>query len=358
MSACPECMRRGALLGILNERLEYVGRDPERLTALLELSDEQLLAALGGAQCAELRAHFETVDVAQPPPEGVERICRHDPRYPAALTRGPGAPRMLHLSGGPERLEGLLSEPAVAIVGTRTASDYGLEVAHGLARGLAAAGVTVIAGLAEGIAAAALSGALEGSGGTLAVMAGGVDRCHPARRRALYRRIQETGCALAELPCGCRPRSWCHTARSRIVVALARLVIVVEAGDRPGELVHARLAHATGTALAAVPGRIGTPGARGPHALLRDGALLVRDPQDALDALFGLGVRRAPCEQEQTQLDPHTLKILEQVANGRDTAAKLRAVGQGEQETLVALARLELQGRLVRGDAGRYLPRL
>jgi DNA processing protein len=358
VSACPECLRRCALLGILNERLEYVGRDPERLVALLELTDEQLLEALGGVRLGELQARYEAFDPAQPPPDGVERICRHDPRYPAAFAQDKGAPRMLHLSGGAARLGQLLSEPAVAIVGTRTASDYGLEVAHGLARGLAATGVTVIAGLADGIAAAALAGALEGGGRTVSVMAGGVDRCHPARRRALYRRVHATGCAVAELPCDCRPRGWCHTARARVVVALARLVIVVEADERPGELVHARLARAANTALAAVPGRVSAPGARGPHALLREGALLVRGAQDALDALYGVGVRRAPREHEQVQLDGQARKILEQVAAGRDTVARLAADGRGEQETLVALARLELQGRLARGDAGRYLPRL
>ncbi len=119
-------------------------------------------------------------------------------------------------------------EPTVAIVGARAASDYGMEVAHGLARGLAASGVTVVSGFAEGIAAAAHAGALEARGPTVTAMAGGVDVCHPASRRALYRRLRETSCALAELPCGAAAAQLVpHGARTRRGRAGA-------AGDRRG----------------------------------------------------------------------------------------------------------------------------
>lgn len=357
MSACPDCLRRSWLLGALNGRLEYVGRDPERLVSLLELSDEDLLRALGGAELEQLRTRYEQLDPERmPAAPAAQGICRHDPRYPATLTQRAGAPSVLYVAGGLERLRELLRGPAVAIVGSRAASDYGMETAHGLARGLAASGVTVISGFAEGIAAAAHAGALEVGGPTVTVLAGGVDVCHPASWRALHRRVCAEGCALAELPCGCRPRSWCHTARARIVVALARAVIVVEAGERPGELLHARLARATGRALAAVPGRVSSPLARGPHALLRDGAQLVQGPQDALDLLYGVGVRTAP--SADPMLEPDLRAVLEQVGAGRDTHAKLTAGGAAHEKTLVALAKLELCGALVRGDGGRYLPRL
>jgi DNA processing protein len=264
---------------------------------------------------------------------------------------------MLHVAGGVARLGELLSHPAVAIVGTRRASDYGMEVAHGLARGLAASGITVVSGLAEGIPAAAHAGALEVGGSTVTVMPGGVDVCYPATWRALHRRLLRTGCALAELPCGCAPRSWCHTARGRIVVGLAQMVIVVEAGESPAELLHARLAEASGAIVAAVPGRVSAPAARGPHLLLREGAQLVRDPQDALDALYGVGMRQAP--PARTALEPRLREVLERVSAGRDTVAKLTTQGASEggsaQDTLVALAQLELSGALVRGDGGRYV---
>jgi DNA processing protein len=361
--ACRACLHRTWLLGALNGRLEYAGRDPERLVELLALSDEQLMGALGGSEAGRLLERHAELDPEQAPPAaGVRRICRHDPDFPAALREGHGAARLLHIAGDVEHLRRLSREPAVAIVGTRAASDYGMEVAHGLARGLAASGVTVVSGLAEGIAAAAHAGALETRGPTVTVMAGGVDVCHPASWRALHRRLLKTGCALGELPCGQRPRSWCHTARGRIVVALARMVIVVEAGERPGEMLHARLAEMTGTALAAVPGRVSSPVSRGPHTLLRAGAQLVRDPQDVLDALYGLGVEPRTCARRAPPLDPPFTRVqravLEQVGAGRDTPAKLFAAGTAERETLLALAELELRGAVVRGDAGRYVPRL
>jgi DNA processing protein len=358
VSACVPCLRRAWLLGALNERLEYTGRDPERLAALLELADEDLMRALGGRETERLLERYARLAPEREPAAapGVSRVCRHDPGFPAALQPGRGAPRLLHLAGGRARLQRLLSAPAVAIVGTRAASDYGLEVAYGLARGLAAAGVTIVSGLADGIPAAALAGALAVDGPTVTVCAGGVDVCHPATQHALERRLRASGCALAELPCGVRPRSWCHTARGRIVVALAAMVLVVEAGERPGEMLHARLAQATNRILAAVPGRLTSPASRGTHTLLREGAQLVRDPQDALDALYGVGARTAPTEH--ATLEPRLRAVLEQIGAGRDTLERLTTAGAPKHDTLVALAKLELYGAIVRGDAGRYVARL
>jgi DNA processing protein len=367
VSACPECLRRGRLLGALSGRLEYRGRAPDRLAALLALDDERLIRALGGKDAEELLIEHAQLDpAAMSTPEGVERICRHERRYPRELREGAGMPSLLHVAGGIERLRALLAEPTVAIVGTRAASDYGMEVAHGLARGLAASGVTVMSGLADGIAAAAHAGALEIGGPTVTVTAGGVDVCHPARRGALQRRIQASGCLLSEMPCGERPRGWCHTARARIVVALAGMVIVVEARDSTGELVHAQLARSTGRLLAAVPGRVGSARSEGSHVLLREGALLVRGPGDVLDALCELRPRASgppPPQARQPAVRKRPLEarlqaILDHVGAGRDTLSKLLAAGCAEQKTLVALAELELEERLIRGDGGRYLPRL
>jgi DNA processing protein len=352
--ACLACLRHAWLLGELNGRLSYYKRDPERLLRLLGLADEELVRALAGKWRESLQARCAQFERSQAPPTaGVQRICRHDPRYPRALARGDGSPRMLHVAGSVARLEELLAQPVVAIVGTRRASDYGMEVAHGLARGLAASGITVVSGLAEGIPAAAHLGALHAGAPTVTVAAGGVDVAHPASWRALHRRIAAEGCALAELPCGCAPGPWCHPARARIVAALARLVIVVEAGEQPVELLHARLAAASGAIVAAVPGRVSAPAARGPHRLLREGALLVRDPQDALDALYGVGERRAAATRPE--LEPRLRAVLEQVGAGCDTVTRLAAQGAGTRETLLALAQLELSGAVARGDGGRYV---
>ncbi len=358
--ACLACLRHAWVLGELNGRLSYYRRDPERLLRLLGLADEQLVRALAGKWRESLQARYAQFERSQAPPAvGVQRICRHDPRYPRALA-GDGSPRALHVAGSLARLEELLAQPAVAIVGTRRASDYGMEVAHGLARALAASGITVVSGLAEGIPAAAHLGALRASAPTLTVTAGGVNVAHPASCRELHRRIAAEGCALAELPCGCAPGPWCHLARARIVAALARLVIVVEAEDRPADLLYARLAAAASAIVAAVPGRVSAPAARGPHRLLREGALLVRDPQDALDALYGVGERYAPATRREPrphlpELEPRLRAVLEQVGAGCDTVTRLAAQGVGTYETLLALAQLELSGAVARGDGGRYV---
>ncbi len=289
------------------------------------------------------------------PRTAVETILRNDPGFPAALGRSRGAPKELHVAGGVTRLKRLVAEPAVAIVGTQRATDYGMETARALARGLAASGVTVLGGLAEGIPAAAHIGALEVLGPTLTVMPGGVDICYPASRRSLYQRLLEVGCAISEAPCGCRPRRWSYAARIRILVSLAQLVIVVEADSRPGDLQAARLAQALDIPVGAMPGRVNSPVSHGSHALLAEGAYLVRDAQDALDALYGVGVRRAPA-RGTTPYEPQLQRVLEQVGAGRDTLGKLTVGGASTQATAVALAELELTGAVVRGDGGRYMP--
>jgi DNA processing protein len=262
---------------------------------------------------------------------------------------------VLYVAGGADRLERLLREPAVAIVGTHRATDYGMETARGLARGLAASGVTVLGALSEGIPAAAHMGALEVDGPTVTVMPGGADVCHPATRRTLYERLCSVGCAVSEHPWGQGVQRWSHVARTRLVVGLARMVIVVEAEERPTALAPARMADRAGKVVCAVPGRVSSPVSQGPHALLCCGARLVRDPQDALDALYGVGMRRAPAKK--ISLAAPLRNVLEQVGAGRDTLAKLTAAGCDAEEAIVALAELELNGAVVRGDGGRYLPR-
>jgi DNA processing protein len=295
----------------------------------------------------------------------IEAVYREDPRFPAMLASTPGAPRVLYVAGGARRLGHLLSEPAVAIVGSRRATDYGMETARGLARGLAASGVTVLGALAGGIAAAAHMGALDARGPTVTVMSGGVDICQPASHRSLYERLREQGCAVSEVPCGRRPPRRSHMTHMRILVGMAHMVIVVEAEDSPAALAPAHIAQTFGRTVAAVPGRVSSPVSAGPHALLTQGARLVRGPQDALDVLYGVGAVVAmgtPLQKTspaKIPLAPPLQAVLEQVSSGRDTLAKLTAAASADiEQTTVALAELELMGALVRGDGGRYIPRL
>ena len=290
---------------------------------------------------------------------GVETIHRHAPGYPRALEGSPGAPRMLYVLGGRERLARLLAQPVVAIVGSRRPTDYGMEMASSLARGLAASRVTVISAFANGIAAAAHAGALEIDGPTVTVMAGGVDRVEPASRRGLYERVIACGCAIAEPPCGMTQSRWSAIARARTVAALAAVTIVVEADDSPWDLRVARTALALGRTVAAIPGRVTSPVSRGTNALLMEGAPLVRGPGDALDVLYGVGApsKRRPAPPARAKLEPRLQAVLEQVGAGRDTPGKLTSAGEDAGEALLALAELELMGLLGRGDGGRYVPR-
>jgi DNA processing protein len=366
MDACENCLRRSWLLALLSASLAYQARDRGRLLELLALGDEDLVHALGGRRRGELRARyagFTPQDIRWT--AGVEAICRHSRGYPRALT-GNGAPRMLYVAGEVQRLAALGAPPTVAIVGSRKATDYGMEMARSLARGLAASGVTLAGGLSDGIAVAAQEGALEAGGKTLTVMDGGLDVACPARRRALYERVRTAGCAVAELPCGCDVRYWCYTARERIVVGLAQLTIVVEADENPAELLGARVAKALGQTVAAVPGRVTSPVSRGTNALLRDGAALIRGPGDALELLYrgDAATRtsrstprrntRAPLPAE---LEPRLRAILERVGAGQDTPSKLTTGSADAGEVLLALSELELIGLLARGDGGRYVPR-
>jgi DNA processing protein len=356
--ACEGCRRRSWLLVELSAALEYRCRDRLRFLDLLTLGDHDLLEALGGSRREELRERYETFVTGAPAgAAGTDAVCVHDRSYPAAL-RDPGAPRMLCTTPGPRRFAELTSAPCVAIIGSTRASDYGVEMAKSLARGLAASGVTVISGLSEGIAVAAQAGALEGAGAGIAVMAGGLQVACPARRRSLYERVRQQGCAVSELPGDTRPRLWGQAASERTVARLAGLTVVVEAHDSSRELLGARIARGLGRAVAAVPGRVTSPASAGAHALLMEGASLVRGPVDALELLCGPGapVAAGPAGVP-TELEPRLREALEEVGAGKDTAEKLTREGRDAGELLLALSELELMGLLARGDGGRYVPR-
>jgi DNA processing protein len=356
--ACAICLRRSWLLSLLGGPLEYRCRDRERFFALLKLGDKELIRAVAGRRRAELEARYAGFDPDEVSgAKGVETVCRHERSYPLGPNTQ-GAPPMLNVAGGLKRLEELMTAPTVAIVGTSRATDYGIEMAKSFARGLAASGVTVMSGLSDGIAVAAHSGAFEVLSGTVAVIGGGLDVGCPARRRSLYERVKLRGCGVAELPCGCEARRWGQAASERILAMLAGLTLVVEARDSPAELAGGGVAKALGRRVAAVPGRVTSPTSSGPHALLVDGAHIVRGPGDVLDLLFSSDapVTAAPTGAH-TELDSRLKIALERVGEGRDTPEKLTDGSEDSGEVLLALSELELMGLLARGDGGRYVPR-
>jgi DNA processing protein len=364
--ACAHCVRRSWLLASLSGPLDYCARDRGRLIELLALADGELLRAVAGRRSAALQAEYARfcADALIRAP-GVQATCRHRSGYPRALD-GPAAPHMLEVAGSAGRLAQLTDAPVVALLGSRAASDYGIEMARTLARGLTASGVTVVANLSDGIAAAAHLGALDARAGSIAVMGGGLGVACPARRRPLYERVRRAGCAVSELPSDCAGRRWGALASERIVVELARVAVLVEADQTAEDLTAARLAQALGRAVAAIPGRITSPLSRGTHALLMDGASLVRGAQDVLELLYAPGTSlphadpaAAPTAAAAAQrgLRSGLRTTLERVGAGDDTPEKLTRAGADASEVLLALSELELMGLLVRGDGGRYLPR-
>jgi DNA processing protein len=355
--ACARCVRRAWVLAALGGPLDHLHRDPTRLIDALALEDEQLIEALGGRRRAELRAGYAALSLGGATcrqPAGA--VCVHDGRFPDALRFAFG-PRALYVAPSAQRLQALACEPTVAIAGTRRASDYGLEVARGLGAELAVAGVTVVACLAAGVGWAALEGASDAGGTAICVQAAGLEEraAREARGRApLTRR----GCVIAELSGDDRARRWGVLASQRVLAGLARLTVVVEAEESERELAPARVASTLGRTVAAVPGRITSPLAAGPNALLAAGARVVLGATDALELLVGSGSGRRPADAPAAPaLAPRLRSVLAGVSAGRDTPDRLAHEGANLGEVLYALSELELLGLLTRGDGGRYLAR-
>jgi DNA processing protein len=352
--ACDACMARAWLIGRLAGHLDNVRG---RIDEVLALDDDALIVAVGGRETAHLESEYEAADLdavrSRARAAGLETVCRCDEAYPAGLRALAAPPAVLYVAGGPGRVAELLADDPVAIVGARKASPYGLDVAGSLGYGLAVAGLTVVSGMAHGIDSAAHAGALEAGRPTVAVLPGSADRPYPVGKRALHRRIVATGAAVSEIAPGTGVRRWMFPARNRIIAALTAMTIVVEAGERSGSLVTARMAHGIGRPVGAVPGRVTTPQAAGPNELLAAGACVVREPRDVLDHLFGAGVRTvagASREQPPAALRP----LLAAIAEGHETAAALARAGFAPDKGLAALAALELEGFVKRGAGGRF----
>lgn len=205
--------------------------------------------------------------------------------YPSALADITDAPPMLWAIGDAD----LGARPAVAMVGARNASSLGRRAARALAEGLSQAGHVIASGLARGIDAVAHAAALET--GTIAVVAGGVDVVYPHENAELTAQIAERGLILSEMPPGMRPQARHFPRRNRIVSGLSQAVVVVEAAARSGSLITAREALDQGRDVLAVPGHPFDARAAGCNMLIRDGAPLIRGPEDVLEALKPLAPR-------------------------------------------------------------------
>lgn len=242
----------------------------------------------------------------------IELLQRSTDAYPARLDEIIDPPPVLFCKGTIAPADQL----AVAIVGTRHPTRYGLKVADQLARGLASAGLTIVSGLARGIDAAAHQGALSVGGRTLAVLGGGILKMYPAEHQALADKISKQGAVLSEALPLQPPKSGSFPRRNRIVTGLSLGVIVVEAAQRSGALISARLACEQGRDVFAVPGRMNDRMSKGCNELIRDGAIMVHSVEDVLEQLGPL-----PCSavipdqatgQDRVIRSPAELKLNDQ----------------------------------------------
>lgn len=217
--------------------------------------------------------------------KGIGILTFGDSGYPERLRQIYSPPCVLYYRG---RVECLADMPAIAMVGTRRITPYGMEAATKLAMGLASHGALVVSGLAVGVDTAAHKGALKASGMTAAVIGCGPDIDYPASNRELRRLIEAHGVVVSEYPPGVRPSAFTFPIRNRIIAGLSLGTVVVEAGARSGSLITSGLAAEMGRDVFAVPGSIFSPMSEGTNRLLRDGAKPVACAADILDEYTGL----------------------------------------------------------------------
>jgi DNA processing protein len=406
VAACDACLRRTDLVAAVAGSIDVAWRERRGRTArVLALRDEDLLALDPAAapRYATFDADRARGRVAG---AGLVAVCRCEPEYPDGLRELPDPPAVLHVAGS---LGALPSGEAVAIVGARLATPYGLEVSRSLGRALTAAGLPVVSGMALGIDSAAHVGALEGlpsaavpgarPGGSpppaaapppvapppvappptappptappptapppaaspaaappVAVLAGGAETAYPARMRGLHARLVAAGAVVSEMPPGFTGHRWCFPARNRIIAALASATVVVEAATRSGSLITADLAADLGRIVAAVPGPVTSRASAGANELLHAGAAVIRGPRDVLDLVLGADAPAlAEPDPPLPPLEPAQRRLLDAIERGRGTLAELATTMDEARAASRSLSQLELLGLVRRGFGGRYV---
>lgn len=292
---------------------------------------------------------------------GAQPIFTIEPNYPAPLAAVDVPPPMLYVKGRAE----LLNVPSIAIVGSRESSAAGIKLAGAFARAFAEAGYAVVSGLARGIDGAAHKASLER--GTIAVLAGGLDNYYPPEHRELQDRIGTQGCLVSEQRPGFSPRGQDFPRRNRIISGISRAVLIVEAAARSGTLVTARYANEQGREVFAVPGHPLDPRAEGTNKLIKQGATLVTEASDVLEALEPItGLREAPGFAPRSYEPPPPPPGPPPDVGNKDLDAVLAVLGPAPADIdavvaatglpvrviQVAIMELELAGRLTRPGPG------
>ena len=326
--------------------------------ALAALPD---LAARGGRPYVPTPAARIEAEIAAVRKAGARFLFHDSPEYPPLLRESEGAPPILIARGQAE----LALRPAVAIVGARNASAAAVRLARDFGGALAEAGFAVVSGLARGIDGAAHQGALaramEG-GGTIGVIASGIDVAYPPEHAALQEEVATSGLLLAEQPAGTEPLARHFPARNRIIAGIAAGTLVVEAAWKSGSLITARLAGEMGREVMAIPGSPLDSRSHGCNQLIRDGAVLCQRPEDVIELLHGFtGQPRstfrepAPAYIQQDRAEAGEPADIAALLTTAPVAVDelIRQSGQSPAAVQLALLELELAGQLARHAAGR-----
>ncbi len=315
------------------------------------------LAARGGGRAPRLFGRGEAErEIAQVESIGARYLTLGQGLYPRSLAELDDAPPILTVKGNLK----LLESPLIAIVGARNASAAACRFARQLAYDLGQQGAVVASGLARGIDSAAHDGSLET--GTIGVVAGGVDFYYPPENRDRQDAIAERGLVIAEMPPGTEPRARHFPYRNRIIAGLSLGTVVVEAAPRSGSLITARLAAEAGREVMAVPGSPLDPRAQGCNQLIRQGATLVQNAADVLEAVRpiqpGFASPRAPydsAEPEWVDGDGDLLGTIEELLGPSPVPVDeiIRLSGAPSGAVQMALLELDLAGRLDRHAGGK-----
>ena len=275
-------------------------RDPEAVY----YADEEALGQLELSQEARAALLDKNLDSSEKILADCEKkhlniLTLQDAAYPSRLKNIPAPPLVLYYKGQLPDFDGV---PVIGVVGTRKASAYGLTVAKRMGYQIGRCGGLVVSGMAYGIDGLAMSGALTAGAKTVGVLGCGADIVYPQSNRSLFRDVQAYGCILSEFAPGQPAAKWTFPMRNRIISGLSCGVLVVEAPEKSGALITARLALEQGRDVFAVPGNIDMPTCAGSNALLRDGAIMVSSGWDVLseyESLFPDKIHRedAPCRQ-------------------------------------------------------------
>lgn len=324
-----------------------------------EVAERARLTPNARRRFEEIRAGFDVREVLAPLEErGISALTLGHDDYPERLREIPDPPPALYVDGE------LPGAPIVSLVGSRRASATGIRNAREIGRALGERGACVGSGLALGIDAAAHEGAIEAGGSVIGVLGCGIDVVYPKKNRSLFESVKRSGAVISEYYLGEAPLQWRFPARNRVISGLSETVVVVEAPEKSGALITARHGLEAGRDVWTVPGPIGVAECRGSNRLLADGAGVLYDVAEFVEAVapvepgfatLEVGFDTSVSGDNLPEVEDRTLRGLGFEPSGVDEIS--RHSGVEMSELLPALSMLELKGYVLRDSAGAFVRR-